>query len=117
MSVEHRYSARHSIDLQVHIRYRKRRFYCAHARNLSTDGIYLEVQSVTLPTGTHVELEFDSQGEYFLIPAVVAHHNGSGVGVMFRDPQSGLFKYLTRLQAPAMPPRQGGTLHEPLANH
>jgi hypothetical protein len=104
VSVERRYSARHPLDLRVDIRYRKRRFYCARARNLSVDGMYLEVQSLTLPTGTLVELEFECQGRQWLVPAIVVHHAGNGVGVMFRDPQAALFKALIQPETAAPPP-------------
>lgn len=116
MSVERRYSARHGVDVRVHINYRKRRFYCAQARNLSTDGMYLDVRSVTLPTGTLVELELEHGGREWLLPAVVIHNQGSGIGVMFRDPQPALFEELTRLPAPALP-LHGGTQPEPLHKH
>lgn len=104
MSLERRYSSRHPVDVRVHIRYRKRRFYCAQARNLSSDGMYLDVQSVTLPTGTLVELELDFQGRDRLIPAVVVHHQGSGVGVMFRNTQTRLLRELTRSPSLTTPP-------------
>ncbi len=97
MSVERRYGARHPIDLRVHVRYRKRRLHCARARNLSTNGMFLDVQSVTLPDGTLVELELDRQGEELRIPAMVVHHRGSGIGVIFRDPQPELFEELSAL--------------------
>lgn len=105
MSVERRYSVRHPLDLRVHIRYRKRRFYDARGRNLSVDGMYLEVQSVTLPTGTLVELEFECQGRGWLVPAIVVHHTGAGVGVMFRDPQPALFKDLIQPEGSPRPPQ------------
>lgn len=113
MSVERRYSARFPIDLQVQIRYRKRRFYSAHACNLSTDGMYLQVQSLTLPTGTLVELELECEGRNWLVPAVVVHHNGAGVGVMYRDPQPELFRAHTHPRA-QVPPRQRDARHDPL---
>jgi hypothetical protein len=67
--------------------------------------MYLEVQSVTLPTGTLVELEFECQGREWLVPAIVVHHAGNGVGVMFRDPQAGLFKALIQPETAARPPQ------------
>jgi hypothetical protein len=117
MSVERRYSSRHPVDVRVQIRYRKRRFYCAHARNLSTDGMYLDIQAVTLPSGTLVELELDHQGRDWLVPAVVVHQDGRGIGVMFRDPQVDLFRDLTRSKACLMPPQRGLSAREPLAKH
>ena len=117
MTVERRYSARHSIDLKVHVRYRNRRFYCADACNVSTDGMYLKVQNVTLPTGTLVELEFDTQGKSWLIPAIVIHHHGAGIGVMFRDSQPELFRGLTDQRPSAMPPRHDEASRGQFAKH
>jgi hypothetical protein len=97
MTVERRYRARHPIDLNVYIRYRKRRFICACARNLSDEGMFLEVQNLTLPSGTMVELELQCLGRDWLVPAIVVHHLGTGIGVMFREPQVELFGALTQL--------------------
>lgn len=116
MSVERRYSTRHPLDLQVYIRYRKRRFSCAHASNLSDQGMFLDVRNLTLPTGTLIELELDCLGKKWLIPAIVVHHKDSGqqgsgrqasresgIGVMFRDAQPELCHGL----------RQGESLQPP----
>jgi hypothetical protein len=89
---ERRYCARHRLELPVYIRYRKRRFLGAQARNISVDGMYLAVKSLTLPTGTPVELEFNHLGKKLLIPALVIHGNSGGIGVMFREPQVALFE-------------------------
>ncbi len=96
MSVERRYSFRHRIDCAVHIRYRRRRFCRARGRNLCAEGMFLEVQSLTLPTGTLVELELDSEGADWLVPAIVVHHQAGGVGVMFREPRPELLQSLAR---------------------
>ena len=97
MNVERRCSVRHPIELRVQIRYRRRRLHCALARNLSTTGMYLDVPSVTLPNGTPVELELDEEGMELRIAAMVVHHNGSGIGVMFRGPLPELLADLSRL--------------------
>ncbi len=117
MSAERRYSARHPIDQPVYIRYRKRRFSCALASNLSNQGMFLEVRNLTLPTGTPIELEFDCLGTQWLIPAIVVHHNesggpgsgrqasrGSGIGVMFRDAQPALYHALSQTESLRSPP-------------
>jgi hypothetical protein len=117
MSVERRYSARHPIDLNVHVRYRKRRFYCAHAHDLSTDGMYLKVRNVTLPSGTLVELEFELEGKAWLVPAIVVHHHDAGVGVMFRDPQPALFDHLIHRRSSTLPPRQGEVARDQAVQH
>lgn len=113
MTIERRYCARHPIDLHVSIRYRRRRFICARACNLSDQGMFLEVRNLTLPTGVLVELELECLGTDWLIPAIVIHHRGSGIGVMFRDPQPVLYHGLTRDSAALPPPPQtaGATGH------
>lgn len=101
MSLESRRNYRHPVDIPVHIRYRKRRFFCARARKLSAEGMYLEVQSLTLPVGTLVELEFQYGGEDYRLPAVVTDRGDGGVGVLFSDPQIDLYRDLSRMLRPA----------------
>ena len=102
MAVEKRYSFRNPVDIPVHIRYRKRRFFCARATNLSAEGMYLEVQSLTLPTGTLVELELQHRGEDLLLPAVVVYRTDGGIGVGFREAQVDLYTELSRTRPPAV---------------
>jgi len=97
MNTNRRHEARRASALQVNIRYRKRRLQYAYVRNLSINGMYLDVRSITLPKGTLVEIELDSAGEEMLVPAVVVHQNGSGIGVEFRDPQPELLEVLCHL--------------------
>ncbi|MEY6433156.1 PilZ domain-containing protein [Thioalkalicoccus limnaeus] len=92
MSVERRYSTRHPVDFLVYIRYRRRRFSEAAARNLSVQGLYLDVRALTVPTGTFVELEFDCLGREWLLPALVIHRESNGIGIMFCDPQPELYR-------------------------
>jgi hypothetical protein len=108
MTVERRYSARHPIDLQVYIRYRKRRFIGARACNLSNQGMFLEVRNLTLPHGTLIELELDCLGKDWLIPSIVVHRRGSGIGIMFQEPQPDLYRGLTQAPAMRQPPRRTG---------
>ncbi len=103
MAIEQRYSARQRIELQVHIHYRKRRFYSAKGRNLSEQGMFLEVRNLTLPTGTMIELELTGVGGDSLIAAVVTHQSGSGIGVMFRDPQPEIYRSFCAMQGLALP--------------
>lgn len=104
MAVERRYSARHRIHLPVYIRYRRRPFLSARARDLSVGGMFLDVQALTLPTGTMVELELSALGRSWLLPAIVIHGNQSGIGVMFREPQPALFRGLLSAADRAPPP-------------
>lgn len=103
--LERRYSARHPIDLKVQVIYHGRRFLGAQGRNLSNQGLYLEVRHVTLPIGTLVELELECLGKEWLVEAVVVHRRRTGVGLMFREPQPELYQGLSQ-QEPTMPPPQ-----------
>lgn len=97
MTNEHRYCARYPTDLEVHIKYRKRRFISAKGTNLSSHGMFLQVRNLTLPVGTTVDLELDALGREWLIPAVVVHRDATGIGVMFRELQAELFQGLPQL--------------------
>ena len=83
MTVERRYSRRHPVEFELTLRYRQRRFPIVLACNLSTDGMYVKIDNLTLPTGTLVEVEFDRWDREWLIPAVVVHGEARGVGLMF----------------------------------
>ena len=105
MNIEHRYRARRASDIEVQIQYRNRRFRSARGRNLSAQGMYLEVSNLTLPTGTPVVLEVRDTDREWRIPAIVVHQNNAGIGVMFRDSHPEL---LDADDASLMPPRSRG---------
>jgi hypothetical protein len=98
--------ARHPVDLPVYIRYRKRRFLGTRVHDISVDGMSLSVRSLTLPIGTPVELEFRAGGKGWLVQAIVAQGNNSGIDLMFRESQTALFADMTR-QLGEMPPLVG----------
>jgi hypothetical protein len=112
MSVERRYSARHPVDFEVRIRFRRRRFLSARARDLSAEGLYLDVRNLTLPCGILIELELSHRGRDWLIPAVVIHASGSGIGLMFRNLQPELFRDSVKLRPLAPPPDQRSHVDE-----
>lgn len=102
MNEKRDYAARHCPQVPVYIRYGRRPFLGACARDLSVSGMFLSVQSLTLPTGTLIELELSCLGRDWLIPAVVVGGDNTGIGVMFREPQAELFRGL--MQATDMLP-------------
>lgn len=115
MKAERRYTARQHLDTPVYIRYRKRRFQGARARAVSVGGMFLEVQSLTLPIGTHVELEFTRLGKAWRVPAIVVHGNNSGIGVMFNDQQPDLFRQLLDQPGDMLPPPVSSESATPVA--
>lgn len=104
MSIEHRYTRRHTHDIAVQIQYRNRHFCRARGRNVSAQGMYLEVKHVTLPTGTLVVLNLRESEREWSIPAIVVHQDMRGIGVMFRDLQPELLHASTATFC-APPPR------------
>lgn len=109
MSLEHRYRLRRASDIEVQIQYRNRRFRSARGRNLSDQGMYLEVSNLTLPTGTPVVLEVRDMGRDWRLPAIVVHQNGTGIGVMFRERHPELLRARTESSIPVMAPRTANT--------
>lgn len=103
MNNERRSAARHRVELPVYIRYGRRPFLGAHARELSANGMLMSVQSLILPVGTPIELEISCHGRGWLVPAVVMHGDNTGIGVVFREPQTELLQALTALADPPPP--------------
>ena len=101
MHDERRDDARHQVDLPVYIRYRKRRFLGVRVRDISAGGMSISVKSLTLPIGTPVELEFRAGGKGWLVPAIVAQGNNSGIDLMFRESQTALFEDIRSRPGPA----------------
>jgi len=96
MSSEPRPCARHPVGFPVQIRYGKRRLHSAYGRDLTVDGLYLQLRAVTLPEGTPVELEIDAMGRRWLVQAVVIQGDPCGIGVSFVDPQPQLLAGLAK---------------------
>jgi hypothetical protein len=115
MTGERRYSARHRLDLPVYIRYHKRPFLGARARDLSSGGMFLSVQALTLPIGTPIELELRCLGKRWLLPAIVSFGDNSGIGVMFQEPQPALFHALIEQGGLPLPPLSADASIKPLS--
>ena len=107
MTAERRGNARHPVEFEVTMRYRQRRFPAAIARNLSSDGVYVETAKLTLPIGTMVEIELDRWGRQWLIPSVVTGGDGRGVELMFQRSQPELFRHATEAPSTPRPPIGG----------
>jgi hypothetical protein len=100
----------HGGELPVYIRYGRRPFLGSHARDVSAGGMFLSVQSLTLPVGTPVELELSCLGRGWLIPAVVVRGDNAGICVKFCEPQPELVRGMSA--ALDMPPPMSTVLAE-----
>ncbi|MCF6283118.1 MAG: PilZ domain-containing protein [Candidatus Polarisedimenticolaceae bacterium] len=93
MAVQKRYQARLKINKEIHLIYRKRAF-TAYAVNLSSEGMGLQVEALSIPTGMFLELDFHIGDKHWQIPAVVTHSSTRELGVMFLSKQDLLYTSL-----------------------
>lgn len=100
---QHHRSTDEQIALPVYIRYGRRPFLNATARELSVDGMLLSVQALTLPSGTPVELELRCLGVRWLLQASVSQGGSGGIRVLFDEPQPELLAAALQQQAIASP--------------
>ncbi len=94
MVVERRYSGRCPVHFEAAIRYRDGRPFQAQARDLSLEGMFLEIAALILPRGTLVDLEFSALGKTWRLSVLVVHSSPGGIGVMLREPQAELYRGL-----------------------
>lgn len=87
MTVEKRYSKRYPLACDVYIRYRKQRAFPAKAQDCSLYGMSLKTESLTLLSGSMVELDIFFNQRKWEITALVTHTQQNCLGVMFWDPQ------------------------------
>lgn len=86
MTVDTRHQARVDLDIDVLIAYRKR---CIRARsvNVSDSGMFLQVNSTTIPPGTYIGLEFVIDNTSWQIDGLVVRQDANGIGCLFRMAQ------------------------------
>jgi hypothetical protein len=77
----------------------------AMARNISTEGMLLELDSAPQNTQSSIQLACRLNNKDWLIDATVVHATSRGLGVKFRQPQPGLVR-----AAMALLPRQTNTI-------
>jgi len=109
MSVERRYSKRLPVNFPALVRYREFRPFPGRASNLSIEGAYLETETLKIPTGTLVGLEFLVYGRQWRVAALVVQRGSNGLGLMFRDAQPDLYQAFSqpgaRTRVMSAPPR------------
>ncbi len=105
MSANRRCSKRHPVNFVLYIQDRDKRIFPAQAKNLCIDGMFIQTDSLTLPKGNLVDLEFSLSENSWQIPAVVVHTSPGGLGVMFRKPQPTLERCSHSADKPSYRPR------------
>lgn len=96
MSMEHRWSERKPIEMDVALYYAPVGTIAGKTRDVSLEGMYVQVPGVELPVHAELEVSFTTHNgggaprEHHL-PAYVVHGNDSGVGLMLRHVDYGDF--------------------------
>lgn len=93
MAVQKRYQARLKVNKEIQLIYRKRSF-TAYAVNLSSEGMGLQIEALSIPTGMFLELDFHIGDKHWQIPAAVTHSSTRELGVMFLSKQDQLYTCL-----------------------
>ncbi|HEY9198356.1 MAG TPA: PilZ domain-containing protein [Gammaproteobacteria bacterium] len=89
MSMEHRWSERKPIEMDVALYYAPVGTITGTTRDVSLEGMYVQTNGIDLPLHAELEVSFVTRTgsgaphEHHL-PAYVVHGNGAGVGLMLR---------------------------------
>ena len=75
MSIEHRWSSRKAINLDVNLYYPPIGIINGKTRNISLEGMFVDIQGIHIPTQARLEI---------CLPAYVVHSDESGIGLMLQ---------------------------------
>lgn len=96
MSMEHRWSERKPIEMDVALYYAPVGTITGKTRDVSLEGMYVQTDGVDLPLHAELEVSFVTQNgggtpQEHHVPAYVVHGTGSGIGLMLRHVDYGDF--------------------------
>lgn len=88
MGIEHRWSSRREIDLDVNLHYPPVGTINGKTRNISLEGMYVDLKGVRIPPQARLEISFvaETRGRpvEHRLPAYVVHTREGGVGLMLQ---------------------------------
>jgi len=88
MDIEHRWSSRKDIHIDVHLYYPPLGMINGKTRNISLEGMFVDLQGVTIPSQARLEICFTAEMRGKTIehrlPAFVVHGSDRGVGLMLQ---------------------------------
>mgnify|MGYP000851166021 CR=1 len=102
MTMEHRWSERKPIELEVALFYAPVGTITGTTRDVSLEGMYVRTEGVELPLHAELEISFVTQAgngaqRQHHLPAYVVHANRDGVGLMLRHVDYGDFYALRHM--------------------
>jgi hypothetical protein len=102
--MEHRRGERLPCDISAVVAYRSLGLVSGKARNISTDGMYLDSGPIVVPKNSLVSIHFRLDGrDRFETDAMVVWVGAGGMGLMFSDPSPQLVRAVEALNARASP--------------
>jgi hypothetical protein len=88
MPVEHRWSPRKPINMEVNLFYPPLGSVTGKTRNISLEGMYVEMNGTDIPQQARLEVAFitrhGEQERVHRLPAYVVHSHEHGVGLMLQ---------------------------------
>lgn len=88
MGIEHRWSSRKDIKLDVNLYYPPIGMINGCTRNISLEGMYIDIKGVSIPEHARLEVAFsaDLNGRHIehRLPAYVVHQGDNGIGLMLQ---------------------------------
>ena len=88
MGVEHRWSSRKEINIDVNLYYPPVGMINGKTRNISLEGMFVDVEDANIPDQARLEICFtaETRGETteHRLPAYVVHGNNRGIGLMLQ---------------------------------
>lgn len=99
--MEHRWSLRSPVDVDVVIYHHQLGKMRGRSRNICLEGMFVEMEAEKPPRNALVDLvvglRVGSQNILYRLRALVIHVTERGVGFMFRDFDINFFRYLQRM--------------------
>ncbi len=88
MGIEHRWSSRREISLDVNLHYPPVGTINGTTRNISLEGMYVDLKGVRIPPQARLEISFVAEiggrTVEHRLPAYVVHQHDDGVGLMLQ---------------------------------
>jgi hypothetical protein len=88
MGIEHRWSSRKNINIEVHLYYPPVGMINGKTRNISLEGMFVDLQGVQIQPQARLEICFtaETRGKAIehRLPAYVVHGSNGGVGLMLQ---------------------------------
>jgi hypothetical protein len=89
---------RFPVATHVELWFNDRPLFICLGRNLSVEGMLLEVTDTILPIGDQIMLQLHTKNRVWSIPSKVVHSNANCMGIMFLEPQSELYRFYVDLE-------------------